>query len=204
MNPARLIIAIVSLIAVAIGAWLSYRLVSPPAAPETATLLPRPIELPQFSLVDQDGDTFTHDSFRDRWSVVFFGFTHCPDVCPVTLQVLASARGQLAEAGQLPLPQIVLVSVDPERDTPAVMAEYVRYFGADVTGVTGKPDELRKLADGLGIFFQRAGAGASDYLVDHSAVVLVVDPAARFRAVFGAPHSVENFVKDLPLILNER
>jgi protein SCO1/2 len=204
MSPIRLLLAIVSLLAVAIGGWLSYRIVSPPPLPEKATVLPRPIGLPEFSLVDQNGEAFTRSAFRDRWSVVFFGFTHCPDVCPLTLQALASARRQLADAGQAPLPHIVLISVDPERDTPAVIGEYVRYFDADVTGVTGGAGELRKLTDGLGIFFQRSGAESGEYLVDHSAVVLVIGPEARFRALFSTPHRVEDFVNDLPLIVAGR
>ena len=204
MTSIRLLMAVISLIAIAIGAWLSYQLVAPPAVPQTATVLPQPTAMPEFELVDQDGAPVTRDDFRGRWSLVFFGFTHCPDVCPLTLQVLTGARRELAASGQEPLPDIVLVSVDPGRDTPEIIGAYVRHFGTDVRGITGSLEELRKLTDGLGIFFQRAAGDRETYLVDHSAVVLLIDPEARFRALFGAPHEIESFVNDLQLILAQR
>ncbi len=84
----------------------------------------------------------TADTFRGHWNLVFFGFTHCPDICPTTLQTLAAARSRLASEGHQPLPRIVLVSVDPERDTPAQMKTYVDYFGDDNLGITGDLSEF--------------------------------------------------------------
>lgn len=204
MSAVRLLLAIIALAAIAIGAWLSYTLVAPPAQPVRATVLPTPMDLPAFELIDQDGDAFGRDDLLGEWHVVFFGFTHCPDICPLTLQTLAAARQELAAANQSPLPRIVLVSVDPERDTPPVMREYVAYFDADAIGLTGDVDELRKLTDGLGIFFAKARGEADNYLVDHSAVVLVVDPEARFTALFSTPHEIDTFVNDLPLVMAAR
>lgn len=204
MNAVRLLLAIVAVAAIAMGAWLSYSLVTPPAQPVRATVLPTPMDVPDFELVAQDGEAFGREDLLGEWHVVFFGFTHCPDVCPLTLQVLAAARRELADAGQSPLPRIVLVSVDPERDTPAVMHDYVAYFDPDAIGLTGDMDELRKLTDGLGIFFAKASGEADDYLVDHSAVVLVIDPEARFTALFSTPHEIDAFVNDLPLVMATR
>ena len=200
MTPRNLTIASVARFAIAFGAWTSYRLASPPPAPRTATVLPAPDALPEFSLVDQDGNAVGRELFVGQWDLVFFGFTHCPDVCPLTLKTLADAKRKLAAAGQRPLPRIVLVSVDPERDTPAVLAEYVGYFGPDVVGLTGSPDELRRLTGPLGVYFEKRGAG-DDYSVDHSAFVMVVNPAGEFSALFSSPHEVDNFVHDLPLIM---
>ena len=95
----------------------------------------------------------------------------------------------------------MLVSVDPERDTPEAMARYIAYFGEDNLGLTGELDEIRKLTDALGIYFQKAGTDEGVYGVDHSTVVLVIDPDGRLRALFSTPHSVDNFVNDLPLIM---
>lgn len=204
MNTRNLFIATVAVVAIGTGAWLSYQLMSPPALPQTATLLPAPGELPEFALLDQSGQSIGRDVFEGRWNLVFFGFTHCPDICPTTLQVLASARTQLAEAGQQPLPRIVLVSVDPERDSPEVISQYVGYFGDDTLGITGDLDELRKLTGGLGIFFQKSAFDGDEYSVDHSAVVLVINPKGQLQALFSAPHTIENFVHDLPIIMSRR
>ena len=201
MNPRRLIIIAVAIIAIAAGTWTSYRFVTPPPSPRTATVLPAPIELPDFSLLDQSGQTIGKDVFAGQWDLVFFGFTHCPDICPLTLQVLATARRELAAAGQAPLPRIVLVSVDPERDTPEQMRQYIDYFGDGNLGITGSLEEIRKLTNGLGIFFAKVSADDDEYTVDHSAVVLLINPGGEFHALFGSPHDAANYVHDLPLIL---
>ena len=110
-------------------------------------MLPNPDPVPSFALLDQHGSEIDESVFRGQWDLVFFGFTHCPDICPLTLQVLADARRQLAEQGAEPLPRIVLVSVDPERDTPEKLAQYIGYFGDQNAGITGELDELRKLEE---------------------------------------------------------
>jgi protein SCO1/2 len=208
MDSRKYFIVSVAIIAILAGTWLTSRVLSPPPLPQTATLLPAAMELAEFSLLDQDSAPFTRSSFEDRWNLVFFGFTHCPDVCPLTLQVLATARQQMVDEGRDELPRIVLVSVDPERDTPDVIGQYVAHFGDDTIGVTGELSELRKLTDGLGIFFEKSGLGGDieggSYSVDHSAVVIVVDPDGRFHSLFGAPHKAENFAHDLPIIMSAR
>jgi len=204
MSPRNSFIASVAIIAIATGAWLSYLVMSPPPTLLTATVLPASGELPEFSLVDQDGAAIGREVFQGHWNLVFFGFTHCPDICPLTLQVLADAKQQLADEGQNPLPRVVLVSVDPERDTPDLLGQYVAYFDADNLGITGDLEELRKLTNGLGIFFEKSNIDDDNYSVDHSAVVLVIDPDGRLSALFGAPHDAANFVHDLPLIMARR
>ena len=116
MGPRKLIVAAIAVIAVATGAWLSYRMAAPPPEPRVATLLPGTVTLPEFQLLDHTGARVGPDVFEGQWDLVFFGFTHCPDICPATLQQLAIARRQLLEDGG-GFPDIVLVSVDPERDT---------------------------------------------------------------------------------------
>jgi protein SCO1/2 len=172
-----------------------------PTPPATATVLPEAVPVPAFSLVDQSGEPIDESVFEGYWDLVFFGFTHCPDICPTTLQVLAAAKSRLADLGHSPLPRIVLVSVDPERDTPELMAQYVDYFGEGNLGITGTLEELKKLTSGLGIYFQKQASDTEHYTVDHSAAVLLVDPDGGFSAVFGGTHEVENFVHDLPLIM---
>ena len=204
MDSRKYFIVSVALVAIVTGSWLSWRLMVPPPRPQTATMLPAPADLPAFSLLDQNGNTFSRDDFGGEWNLVFFGFTHCPDVCPLTLQVLANARQQMRAAGQDVLPRIVLVSVDPERDSPDVIGQYVAHFADGSIGVTGDLAELRKLTDGLGIYFEKSDIDGDNYSVDHSAVVIVVDPDVKYRALFGAPHLAENFAHDLPIIMSAR
>ena len=194
-------IAIVAVCAIGTGAWLSYQLAVPPPTPKYATVLPETAALAEFSLVDQSGAPVTADTFRGQWDLVFFGFTNCPDVCPLTLQVLAGARNELSEQHFEPLPRIVLVSVDPERDTPETLQAYVRSFGDDVFGVTGDLDEVKKLTKSLGIYFAKSFIDDVNYTMDHSAVVLLIDPQGEVAALFGAPHNTEDLVHDLPLIM---
>ena len=172
----------------------------PRGLPEHATALPQSVPLPSFGLLDQHAARFDRESFAGHWSLVFFGFTNCPDICPATLQQLAVARSRMMNDGKYDFPHIVLVSVDPERDTPETIATYVEHFSADITGVTGTMDELRKLTSAIGIYFEKSPTDNDSYSVDHSAVVIVVNPRAEFQAVFRAPHRIEHFVDDLPLI----
>jgi protein SCO1/2 len=170
---------------------------------EFATVLPAPTPLPAFALTDHQGEAFTRDSLRGDWSIIFFGFTHCPDICPATLQQLAIARSRLVESGE-GFPRIILISVDPERDTPDVMASYVSNFGPGVTGVSGDLSELTRLTKAMGIYFAKSGDTNGNYSVDHSAAVLIINSAAEWHALFSTPHSVGNFVHDMPLVTDSR
>ncbi len=200
MNPKNLTVALLLATALLAGLLVALRSSTPPE-PVAAFVLPAPLPLPDFSLVDQHGSDVGPATFEDRWHLVFFGFTHCPDICPTTLQILAAARARLAEDGQAPLPRLVLVSVDPERDTPEQIGKYVDYFGDDNLGVTGRLDELRKLTSVLGIYFEKQAGDNENYAVDHSAAVLLFDPAGDFYALFSGPHVIDEYVHDIPIII---
>ena len=201
MRPRNFIIAFVAGAAIAVGLLFTLDLVGKKVVPVQATVLPAGNELPDFSLLNQDGDAIDRRIFEGQWDLVFFGFTHCPDVCPTTMAMLKQVRERLASQGQEPLPRIVLVSVDPERDTPEAIGKYVDYFGEGNLGITGDLTEIRKLTGDLGIYFAKIETDNDNYSVDHSSVVLVINPQGRFRALFSAPLSVDNFVHDLPLII---
>lgn len=188
-------------LAVAAGAWFAAGVLEAPEEARFATLLPEGRPLPAFSLTDHDQRPFGIERLRGRTSLLFFGFTNCPDVCPATLSQLAAARRQLAAAAPgTALPEIVLVSVDPERDTPEALGSYVEYFGDGITGVTGTPEELRVLTEPLGVYFEKSPLN-DGYTMNHSTVVLVVGPDAALRAIFSAPHEVAAFVHDLPILM---
>jgi len=183
------------------GGFFTYlAFMGPPAVPTHATVLPEPKSLPEFSLLDQAGNEFNRESFSGNWSLVFFGFTHCPDICPATLQQLSLARAKVTADSDRGFPRIVLVSVDPERDTPEVLDAYIKHFGEGVTGVTGSLPQLMNLTSSIGIFFAKSDQEGDAYGVDHSAVVLLINPDAEFHALFSAPHKIEHFVDDVPLI----
>ena len=169
--------------------------------PEFSTILDDPKPLSDFSLNRENGAIFDLKSLKERWSVLFFGYTHCPDVCPLTLYQLAEANKKLAGAINN-LPRVILVSVDPDRDSNEVLKKYVNAFGENVIGITGNIEELKKLTDQLGIFFKANKHEGENYSVNHSAAVVVINKEAQFHAVFSAPHSIEQFVSDLPIIIN--
>ncbi len=177
---------------------------SAPEPPELkqATLLPSPKPIADFQLTDQAGRPFTLDDLKDRWTLAFFGYTHCPDVCPTSMAMLAQVQRQLAnnpDAGELP--QVVFFSVDPERDTPELLASFVPYFHDSFIGVTGDAAQVLKLTRQLGIIYGKVeGSGSDDYLVDHSAAIILFDPEGRFRALFNVPHQPEYIVTDLQAI----
>ena len=200
MNSRQFIIAIPLGLALAAGTLVALRMQTP-SEPKFALVLPEPNPVPEFSLLNQRGMPIDQTVFAGQWDLVFFGFTHCPDICPTTLQALAAAKTALQEKGQVPLPRIVLVSVDPERDTPELMQQYVDYFGEGNLGITGTLDEITKLTSGLGIFFAKHASDGEDYTVDHSAAVLVINPDGGFEALFSGPHVVENYVHDLPIVM---
>jgi len=174
--------------------------VSGRSVPRAATLLPEPVPLPAIELAHSHGGRLTRDWFEGKHTLVFFGFTHCPDVCPITLQQLAAARRRLSDQGIEILPSILFVSVDPQRDDLAAVTEYVAAFGDGVSGARGDLAALESLTRTLGVYHARERSG-DDYTVDHSAAVFVIDDAARFRAVFSAPHDVADLVHDWPIVV---
>jgi len=212
MNPARSVTqsgrtgVIISLIlAAGAAAWLGFRYVElTSAVPERATVLPEGKPLPEFSLTDHRGRAAHRDSLAGRWHLAFFGFTHCPDVCPVTLGQLAMVRRQLASDGPGgPLPDILFISVDPERDTPPAMRQYLSPFGEGTTGLTGDPAELARVAAALGIYYARGEpVGETGYSVDHTAAVLLLDPQVELRAIFSAPHEAGAIARDVALLMD--
>jgi len=202
MGPKNLLIAIVLGGALAAGVFVATKL-NRPAELQSGFVVPLPNALPDFSLLDQTGGQVNANTFRGQWDLVFFGFTNCPDICPTTLQVLANAKRELIDSGATTLPRIVLVSVDPERDTPELLGQYVEYFGEGNLGVTGTLEGIKTLTAALGIYFEKSPTQSGDYGVDHSAAVLVINPDGEFSALFSAPHLVASYVHDLPIIMGD-
>lgn len=202
MSLKNLAVAFVIGAALAAGIFVAVN-IGDKAELKTAFEIPIPGALPEFSLLDQHGNAVNAATFRDHWDLVFFGFTHCPDVCPTTLQLLASVKKTMRESGAEILPRIILVSVDPERDTPELMGKYLNYFGTDNLGITGELTEIRKLTAGLGIYFEKSPADGDNYGVDHSAAVILIDTHGKFSALFSGPHTIDGYLHDLPILMNQ-
>ena len=176
----------------------------PESAQASLLLLPKPRSFADFSLVDHRGKPFTKAQFEGHWSVLFFGFTACPDICPDTLFQFQQARHILMEElGETELPMFYLVSVDPERDTPQKLASYLSYFDPAFIGLSGTDAELRALATQLGIAYHVAEheAGSLDYSVDHSSGVLLLNPDAQLVGVLPAPQEGTRMARDLLTVM---
>lgn len=172
---------------------------------ERATLFETPRPLPDLALVDQAGRTFDRERLRGHWTFLFFGFVNCPDVCPTTLATLAEARRVVADLSGGEQPAVVLVSVDPARDTPEVLGRYVTNFDPSFTGVTGAADAIDALTRHLGVAVI-IGTPAADgsYSVDHTAAVFLIDPSASLAALFGSPHVAAVIARDFRRIVAAR
>ena len=184
-----LIMSLVTALAFAAGIGLSAWHNGRNAAPHIDGLMwPDPPAVPALNLVRDDGTAFHLKDLSGKWSLLFFGFIHCPDVCPTTLATLAQVHTALqhnpAYAGR---GQVVFVSVDPQRDAPAQLAAYVRYFHKDFIGVTANEAALKPLTRALGVLFMKVTQGGQDYSVDHSAGVFFIDPAGRLVSVMTPP-----------------
>ena len=135
-----------------------------------------------FQLVDHNGKPFGDADLKGKWHLVFFGYTHCPDTCPTTLNELSLALDRLGKAkGAV---GIVLISVDPERDTPEVLKSYIASFDAPITALTGTPDAVAQAARAYRVYYAKHPRADGGYDMDHSAVIYVMDPEGRFTATF--------------------
>ena len=160
------------------------------------TLLRDPQPAPEFTLTADTGERVSLESYRGQVVLMYFGYTFCPDICPASLAELAEAAEILGDqAGEI---QVIMVSVDPARDTPAAMSEYMDYFDPSFVGLTGSKSEIAAVADAYGVFYQAAeGTAATGYLVDHLASVLVIDKKGNWVEIFSYGTSSEQIAADV-------
>ncbi|MFA9549727.1 MAG: SCO family protein [Hyphomicrobium sp.] len=150
-----------------------------------------------FSLVDQNGTRVTEKDFRDRYMLVFFGFTSCPDICPAGLQLVAGALDKLGEKADRVVP--VFITVDPERDTPAKLGEYVGNFDSRFVGLTGTPEEIAKAAKAYRVYYKKVPNAdlPDDYSIDHTSIFYLMDPNGEFVTHFSPTTPVEEMAAKL-------
>lgn len=203
-------IPIIAVSALIVGIWSSYKsFKTEPAkqslfATNSATVINTSRSLQPFSLTDHKGNIFSQNELKDRWTLIAFGYTNCPDICPTMLATLNQATNLLKKKGDThKLIRFVFVSVDPERDTLEQIAKYVNYFNPEFIGVTGTQDALTKLTGQFGILYRKVENAqlTNNYLIDHSASMILTNPKGRLHAVFSAPHDAALIAKDLRLIV---
>jgi protein SCO1/2 len=195
--------AVVAIVAVAAGALLSHTLLQRASAPvlAKATLLQPPRPLPEFAFTDQEERPFGPEQLRGHWSILFFGFTSCPDVCPTTLAILKESEKLLADLPGEQQPQIIFVSVDPQRDTPTQLARYVKSFSPTFTGITGGQEAVQEFARQMGVPVAITPLEGGGYTVDHSAAIFIVDPNGALRALSSTPHTAQIIAADYRTIV---
>ena len=180
------------------GAFLALSLHETPRG-AAGTLLASAIGGP-FRLVDQNGKTVTDADLKGKWSLVYFGYTHCPDACPTALNDISIALDELGPKRDAVRP--VFVTVDPERDTPEVLKSYVTAFDAPILALSGTPEEVAQAAKGFRVYYAKHPEAGGDYSMDHSSVIYVMDPEGRFTASFTQENTPEEIAERLKKLLS--
>lgn len=213
MKKSKAIIAAGLLGLSAIGAMLANNM-QQPSLPEftTAYAQPKQIALPEFSL--GDNQEYTKALFKDKWSLVFFGYASCPDICPTELYNLNQVANIVTDAGKV-MPQVLFISVDPQRDNNEMLTTYAHFYNDDFIGMTGKTSEIDKLVASFGVIYQKTFLATNgkyisvpysspipkeqreSYLINHSSRLYLVNPEGQYVAAFAPPHSAKKIAEDL-------
>ena len=198
--PGRFVLVamlLAGLVILGVGAFLALSLHETPRG-AAGTLLASAIGGP-FRLVDQNGKTVTDGDLKGKWSLVYFGYTHCPDACPTALNDISIALDGLGPKRDAVRP--VFITVDPERDTAEVLKAYVTSFDAPIMALTGTPEEIAQAAKEYRVYYAKHPEAGGDYSMDHSSVIYVMDPEGRFTASFTHEDTPEDIAERLKKLL---
>ncbi len=165
-----------------------------------AMLLDTPRKFSQFELTDHHGGLFTSAHLKGKWSLLFFGFTHCPDICPTTMATAAKLYESLSPDDKDKL-QVVMISLDPERDTTEKLFQYVPYFNKEFIGATGNKHVLMSLGVQLNIPYSRVSLKEDDYTIDHSGNFVIINPYGDYHGFFRPPFNVDKMKVSLKSIM---
>ncbi|MDU8361247.1 SCO family protein [Pseudomonas syringae group sp. J309-1] len=202
----KTVFILVALVALILGYAVNRVLSGNSASDQTALidagiiLLPQSRKLPDLTMTDQDGQPVQVNGFKDKWTLFFFGYTYCPDICPTTLAQLRQIKSELPQETLSKL-RVVLVSVDPNRDTPQQLKQYLGYFDKDFVGLTGSVPDIQKLANGVSIPFIPADTSKPGYTVDHSGNLALLGPDGNQRGFIRAPFNNQKLLAQLPGLL---
>ena len=204
-NKRNIIFAIGITTALVSGFWFGqvfFNQQEPASAPIRAFVPETPRKLAIPALQQGNGSSFDMASLQGKWSLLFFGYTNCPDICPTTLNTVAQAKKKLEQADKQ-FPQVVFISVDPERDNVKVLGDYVSYFDKDFIGATGEEKRLRAITVQMNsMFMVQASENESEYQVGHSLNLILINPDVELVAVLRPPHSVETILEALKEVIS--
>lgn len=205
-RSANILLAAIAALAIGIG-FYSYQnsqtnSVNANNLQKATSLHSNPRSLPEFSLTNQFNKSFSNQDLVGAWSMVFFGFTNCPDVCPLTLSILDQVTSELRseDANSLSVPRSIFISVDPKRDQPEKLKQYVEHFNKDMIGLTGSKEQIDNLTQSFGAIYAIADNSTDNYLVDHSAHIFVIAPDGKMIALFSTPHDAKIIADDFKTI----
>ena len=204
----KTVFVLVAIVALIMGLTVQRVLLNKGAGDQTALidagiiLLPQSRTLPELNMLDQNGATLAMDQFKDKWTLLFFGYTFCPDICPTTLAQIRQIRTELPKGDAEKL-RVVLVSVDPNRDTPQRLKEYLGFFDEQYVGLTGSVEDLQKLANAVSVPFIPADTSKPNYTVDHSGNLALLGPDGKQRGFIRAPLNGQKLVAQLPELLEK-
>lgn len=194
------------LIALLFGMWSQFNLHDHPkeVTLKNGTIFPNPRIIQPFQLQSaQDGKPFTNEQLKGHWSMMFFGFTHCAMLCPTTLTTLNHFYGNLEAAKVQQLPQIIFVSLDPERDNLNRIGSYVTSFNKNFKGATGTEEKLDAMTNELNILFTKDNRNKDEnYQIDHSGTVLLFNPQGQLAGIFSPPINAEELTEDYKAVIN--
>lgn len=188
-----------------LGAALIWRHTAPPVELATGSYISPNRALPDFSLIDHHGQAFGPAELRGAWSMMFFGYTNCPDFCPATLTTLAALEKRLRAAGAPVRPRVIFLSVDAKRDTPEQLAKYVPYFDPEFIGLTAADQPaVEAVAAKLGVGVIITPKPDGSYTVDHSGAIFVLNPDGKVAAILTGPYTVDTLEADFKRIVAVR
>jgi protein SCO1/2 len=205
----KTVFILVAIVAVVLGLTVNRVLSGKGQGDQTALidagviLLPQSREVPDLRMVDQDGQSVSLGSLKDKWTLLFFGYTFCPDICPTTLAQLRQIKSELPKEAVDKL-RIVLVSVDPNRDTPQQLKTYLGYFDKQFVGLTAPVDIIQKLANAVSIPFIPADTSKPNYTVDHSGNLALLGPDGTQRGFIRGPLNNQKLVAQLPGLVERK
>jgi protein SCO1/2 len=205
-----IVFVLIAAVAGGLGLVLAQRLFAPapvvqaPLALKSVRLIEPARPLPEFQLTRSDGSTLGVAQLRGHWTLVFIGFTHCPDVCPTTLTTLARAQKAWESIPEARRPRLLFVSVDPERDTPKALGDYAHYFHPDTIAATAIEPALGEFVKALGLVYMKVPQANGDYEIDHSSTLVLLDPQGRQAGLVRPPLLPDAIAADLALLAERR
>ncbi len=193
----KILLVVLCTAAIGIGAWFGLNQNQTSPLEISGFAFPQPKPLSSIDLVSHDNQPVNEESFKDKWTFIYVGYTFCPDACPMTMTVLNQIHGILATKKKSSDVNMMLVSVDPDRDTPEKLAEYVKYFNTSFSAASGTPENIKEFANQVSsVYVLPEDRSDPNYLVDHSSSIILIDPNASVHAIFTPPQTATDLADD--------